>query len=338
MTTDKLLKDLQAVTADLHRVNPWIGLFRFGLIGAVFLTLVAIAWSVQNPWMFGGVTAIAGFWYAFWLVCTHDMVHGALTGWGWFDRPLARLISYPMLWPLGLYAELHRLHHAWNGIDLRDPERVQWTWEEYQAAHPLLRWYVRHQWTIDIFILGGVGLILKTWIHALQLRHSVPRIHRQMVVDLSGMVLMQSLLLTLALLHGRAMQYVVFWFILERVIGIVMQTRDHLEHYALWGKTVGHQVTQLYASRNLHALQLTGWLMGGLNHHAVHHAFPEIPFNALPEAFQRIQAVLKQHGLPPMSVEPGYLEAAFYFSQNPSLIGQTKSMYVGGRDRMILIG
>jgi hypothetical protein len=38
---------------------------------------------------------------------------------------MPRLLSWPMLSPYGLYAELHRLHHGWNGIDLRDPERVQ---------------------------------------------------------------------------------------------------------------------------------------------------------------------------------------------------------------------
>jgi hypothetical protein len=47
--------------------------------------------------------------------------------------------------------------------------------------------------------------------------------------------------------------------------------------------------------------------MGGLSYHAVHHAFPGIPFNRLPEAFKRIQGVLQQQGLPLMQLEEGYL-------------------------------
>ncbi len=49
--------------------------------------------------------------------------------------------------------------------DLRqvDPERVQWTDAEYQRANPFLRWYVRHQWGVDVFGLGGIGLIVKTF-------------------------------------------------------------------------------------------------------------------------------------------------------------------------------
>ena len=94
--------------------------------------------------------------------------------------------------------------------------------------------------------------------------------------------------LTLAIVHQQLWCYLLFWLILERTIGIVLQTRDHLEHYALWGNFKNHQLTQPYASRNLQTSFPVGWLMGGLNYHAVHHAFPEIPFNELPTAFERI--------------------------------------------------
>jgi fatty acid desaturase len=43
--------------------------------------------------------------------------------------------------------------------------------------------------------------------------------------------------------------------------------------------------------------------MGGLNYHA----FPDIPFNRLPAAFDCIQAVLQRNGLPLMLQGKGYL-------------------------------
>lgn len=338
MATASLTKDLQTATADLHQVNPLAGLWRFNILGVMTLSLVILAWSSDREFVFWSVTPLIGIVYAFWLVCTHDAAHHTLTGWRWFDMLMPRLISYPMLWCYGLYAEIHRLHHGWNGVDLRDPERVQWTQDKYQRANPLMKWYVQHQWAIDIFVLGGTGLILKTFANALRFQARVPRIRLQLLVDGIGIVPAQSLILTLLVLQGEAVwRYLCFWFVIERVAGAMMQTRDHLEHYALWGKANGFQLTQLYACRNLKTHALVGWLMGGLNYHAVHHAFPSIPFNQLPEAFDRMQTVLLQHNLPAMSQGAGYWQEALYLSQHPALIGEPDPANVTGRHDMIPI-
>ncbi|UKO99882.1 fatty acid desaturase family protein [Nostoc sp. UHCC 0870] len=335
-THTNISTDLQQVTADLHQVNPGVGLLRFSLVGLVFISCVALAWLMQNNILFVSATIIAGISYCFWLVCTHDMSHCTLTGWIWFDTVIPRLISWPMLWPYSLYAELHGLHHGWNGSDFRDPERVQWTWQEYQQAHPILQWYVRHQWGCDIFLLGGLGLIIKTFMMAVRLQNLSSRMRRQLLLDVSGMLMIQVVLLTIVILHGELLRYILFWVMMERVIGIIMQTRDHLEHYALWGKFTNHQLTQLYTSRNLRTIPLLGWFMGGLNYHAVHHAFPGIPFNQLPAAFERVQGVLVKHGLPPMQLDSGYIKSSYELSHHPSLIGEATTSEICG-DRMMLI-
>jgi fatty acid desaturase len=51
------------------------------------------------------------------------------------------------------------------------------------------------------------------------------------------------------------------------------------------------------------SVQGMGWLVGGLHYHGVHHAFPGLPFYRLPEAFQRVQAVLSRHKQPAMVVD-----------------------------------
>lgn len=89
----------------------------------------------------------------------------------------------------------------------------------------------------------------------------------------------------------------------------------------MWGRTGGYQLTQLYSCRNLETYAWVGWLMGGLDYHAVHHAFPDIPFDRLPEAFERIQAILQRHGLPLMVRGKGYLPETLELSQQPSTIG-----------------
>ncbi|HEY9624427.1 MAG TPA: fatty acid desaturase [Crinalium sp.] len=330
-----LNRDLRLAVADLETVNPWMGVYRFSILGIVFLGLVALAWTAPNMAGFLGYTAIAGIFYAFWLICTHDATHHTLTGWAWFDEGAPRLISWPMVWPYGAYSYLHHLHHAWNGIDLRDPERVQWAIAEYQQAPPWQQWYVRHQWWIDLFVLGGLGLIAKTTLHALRLKSQTPVLQRHLWLDGLGILVVQASLTLIAIGHHRLLDYILFWIVLERVIGILLQTRDHLEHYALWGSTAGHQLTQLYACRNLDTHPVMAWLMGGLNDHAVHHAFPSIPFNHLPEAFCRTTAILQQHGWPPLLREQGYLQETLRLGSRPCLIGAPQPADPTGRYHMI---
>lgn len=338
--TNQLIKELYATTHDLHQVQPIVGFLRFSSIGALFLSFVVLAWSSVNPVVFVLATGLAGVLYAFWLICTHDMLHHTLTGWVWFERIAARLISYPMMWPYGLYAELHRLHHGWNGNDLRDPERVQWTWEEYQQASPLGQWYVRHQWAIDILVLGGFGMIGKTVVKAVQLQAVVPRIRTQFWVDCLGIVTIQGLLVSIVVMQGQGMRYLLFWLILERVIGVITQTRDHIEHYGLWEKPAysqiaQHQLTQLYTCRNLQTSPLVVWLMGGLPYHAIHHAFPDIPFNRLSTAFERVQTVLQSSNLPALPLEEGYLKTTLALSQAPSLISAPRSVAATEHNPMV---
>lgn len=330
-----LTRDLRLAVMDLETVNPWQGLGRFGGLGAVVFSLAAIAWSTPSLPLFLGTTAIAGVVYAFWLICTHDATHRTLTGWQWFDAWMPRLISWPMLWPYDTYAQLHRLHHAWNGVDLRDPERVQWTVAEYQHAQPWQQWYVRHQWAIDLLVLGGAGLIVKSVLHAIHLGRQVPALHRALLWDGVGVLIVQAGFILLAISHHRLPHYLLFWVVLERVIGVLLQARDHLEHYALWGSTTGHQLTQLYACRNLETHPAVAWLVGGLNDHAIHHAFPSIPFNQLPEAFRRIEQVLQQHHLPSMARDAGYVQATLHLGTHPSLIGEAQPADLTGRYQMI---
>ncbi|MEB3336638.1 MAG: fatty acid desaturase [Leptolyngbyaceae bacterium] len=315
--------DLRASIADLESVNPWVGLWRFVLLGTLCLSFGILAWLSPNLFLFLSYTAIAGVIYAFWLVCTHDAAHHTLTGWQWFDEGMSRLISYPMLWPYGTYVQLHRLHHAWNGIDLRDPERVQWTMSEYQQAQPWQQWYVRHQWIIDIFGLGGFGLIAKMVSNGMRFRPLLPALQRSLLIDGLGIFVIQTSFAMIAILQGRFGHYLLFWLVLERVIGIIVQVRDHLEHYGLWNTQNGHRLTQLYACRNLNTSTWVAWLMGGLNDHAVHHAFPKIPFNHLSIAFHRIQGVLERHQLPTMSRGNGYIREALHLSSQPLFISGT---------------
>lgn len=317
-----ITQELQQATSDLHQINPIIGLLRFTIIGLTFFSLLTIAWLVPIGINFFLVAILAGIFYSFWLICTHDMTHQTLTGWKWFDGFIPRFISWPILSPYGIYSELHLLHHSWNGINLKDPERVQWTKQEYENANRIIKWYVNNQWILDIFIFGGVGLIVKNLIKGWQFKH-LANVRRQLWLDILGMCVFKGSLLTVVIYYQQLGKYLLFWLILERVIGIILQTRDHLEHYGKWekwGRFKNHQLTQFYTGRNLQTYPFIGWLMGGLNYHSVHHGFPDIPFYHLPTAFDRIQPILQKYDFPVMELDDGYLRSAYLLSQRTLLI------------------
>ena len=301
---------LQKAVADLQSVNFWQGFRRFSILAIAVLSCLTLAWTTGSEMGFWLWTVLGGIFYAFWLICTHDTTHHTLLGLPTLEEILARIISWPMLWPVGVYSELHRLHHGWNGLDLRDPERYQWSEQEYEQASPLVQWYIRHQWVINIFVLGGWGIIVKTLVDGRRFQGILPRLKFQLFVDLLGMILVQVCLITVVVLtHTSVWRYLLFWVCLERVVGAIAQVRAHLEHYGLWRQMGGHLTTQLYSSRNLQAAHWFGWLIGGLNYHAVHHAFPSIPFDQLSEAYERVQVVLDKHGMPAVEMEQGYLSA-----------------------------
>ena len=316
-----LFQDLRKALAPLEIVNPLQGLGRISIIGTICLLMTYQAWlSASNLVIFSIFSIFAAIFYAFLLVCTHDAIHHTLTGWIWFDEIIARIIAYPILWAVGSYSELHDLHHGWNGINLQDPERVQLTKSESENLSWRKQWYFENQWLIDIFICGSLGLIIKAFQKAWQHQSDRPGLRQQLLIDSTGMVLVHIMLLTWVINHHLLWYYALFWLIVERIVGMILQTRDHIEHYGKWQTVGGQQLTQLYATRNLRVHSMVSWLMGGLNYHGVHHAFPRIPFNHLAEAYKIIEDYLQKYDLPPMDIEDGYIKTALKLSKKPTLI------------------
>ena len=189
----QLVRALRAAVADFGVRSPWPGLVRVVVLGAIAWGSVAIAWRQPLGGGFAIWSAIAAIFYAFWLTCTHEAAHHTLTGWARFDEAIARAISWPSFWPVGTYSVLHRLHHSWNGRNLDDPERTEWTQAEYDRAGLLAQWYVRHQWWIDVLGCGAIGLIAKIFRHGLRQLHVQSRLRSQLASDVAGIAIFQAI-------------------------------------------------------------------------------------------------------------------------------------------------
>lgn len=304
---DRML--VQAV-AELH--GPPTAKERLATAGRLLALSLVLAAGAVVYWMLPacawGVVALitAGVAYSFLLIASHEMVHGTFWGQRSLDFGLGCLLSWPMAWPFATYARLHRLHHRWNGIDARDPERTQSLPQDPLAASPFGRWLEHHPFAVRCLLLGGVGLILDTARKGWQLRGVDPRLKAAQRVDAAGVLLVHAAMFTLAISQGVVMRYLFFWIVLERVIGAVVQYRGLVEHHGLWeraqradgGGVLPHRFRQLATSRDVASGVWLNALMGGLPHHSTHHAFPALPSARLPEASARIHALLVSHQRP----------------------------------------
>ena len=308
-----LIRDLCSAVVDLG-ATPTVGERCWALLRLIALTGALIAgvmlfWSLPLGLPAFAVLVLSGVIYSLLFIAIHEMVHGTFLGWRRFETVLACLLSWPMSWPHLTYTRLHRLHHRWNGLDPRDPERTDVLPAERLRAGPLRSWIHRHVLLWRIVVLAGLGFIIDTACKGKQLQSVDHGLAQAQRIDGIGVVLVHSVAISLAVVHGQLWRYVLLWLVLERVIGAFLQFRGLVEHHGLWHSEGPPLLTQLYSTRTVNAGVLLNALMGGLPHHCAHHAFPWIPSSRLPVATQRIAAVLERHGAQPIPTLKTYGEA-----------------------------
>jgi fatty acid desaturase len=301
---------LVKAVADLH--GPPTRVERLASAGRLLALMLLLVAATAAYWLlpmgFAGCLALllAGVAYSLLLIATHEMVHGTFLGLRSLEYGLACLLSWPMAWPFATYARLHLLHHRWNGVDGRDPERTQHLPDAPLPASPLAGWLQRHPFALRCLLLGGVGLIVDTARQGWRLRAVDQRLDQARRLDGAGVILLHSCLLALTVHQGVLLRYALFWLVLERVIGAVVQYRGLVEHHGLWRQPAGHsgadrlpqRLLQLATSRDVASGPWLNALMGGLPHHSTHHAFPALSTARLPEATVRLHAVLRSHAWP----------------------------------------
>lgn len=305
---DRLMTEsIEAEVLPLFEVNTALGWLR--LLGLLVPALACLWMYWQEPRLLGALPwlVVATGLYALVLISTHDISHGTLLGQHNLEQALGCALSWPVGWPYLTYRNLHMLHHRMNGMDLRDPERREPTSDEAADVHPLRRWHFRHPFWGSALLMGGAQLIGSMFWFGWKLRHDHSRLLRGMRIDAIGIVVIQTLMFSVALRQGELLRLLLMLLVVERIVGAVMQVRGMIEHHGLWQPETTYELTQLYTSRNIAAGSVVNVLMGGLPHHSLHHAYPSIPYNNLPEASRIASRVLEEHGKPRLPTVSSYL-------------------------------
>lgn len=312
---------LSKAIADLQITRPGPGLWRYlASMSLMFISLAIAFNSGLDGSMFYVGAVLAGVFFAAVGVTTHDAIHHTLTGVSWFDEVSARVGTWGVLWPHGVYSELHKLHHKMNGVDVRDPERVTYTSEEYELASALKKFVIRNQLWLAVFVGGGIGMIIGHLLRARGfLKHS-KALRRELFFDIVGIGAVNGLLYGLAAAHGELTKALILYIIVERIGGGLIQFRAHIEHYGLAGKRANYFSTQLHACRNIQTNAVMSWLFNGLNFHSIHHAFPKVPFYHLEEAHVRMSKMLDDEGAQSMPQARGYIKTFLSLAKSMHLI------------------
>ena len=314
---------LNHLVAELHHMNPWPGLVKIFTLGFLVSLFGILTWTSVTTLPFVFFSTLFGFTYASLMITTHDGLHHTLTGWVPFDEAFSRLISYPMLWPHGLYSELHKVHHRMNGHDSQDPERVSPTKTEYAQASRFGKWKIRHQWGWKILFEGGLGFIAHHISQGMKLSAQYPLIRRAFKWDLLGIITVNGIILGFVHSQGLLVRYLLFFFIVERIVGMVQQFRSQIEHYGLWKEGDSPLEVQLFNSRNIETSPWVSYYFNHLNFHSVHHGFPRIPFYALKTAHQKLSQYFESHGKE-LPSSRSYLRTAWQLSKTTKLVDQIK--------------
>ena len=312
-------QELASLVRDLHDQNGTRGGMKFVGFALLSLTLLGITLAQANLFLVAFFGVVLGIVYASFMILTHDAIHHTLTGNRFLDELLPRLMSWPMLWPHGAYAALHKLHHSMNGRDEDDPERCHMTIEEYERANRLERLVARHQLLYRVFVSGGVGMIVHLVRQTCHFGDKSAHIKRALYWDGAGILATAVIFYGTAAYFGMAVKLFLVWVILERTVGGVQQLRSHLEHYGLWDRYPSFIESQIYNTRNLRTNSVTSFYFNGLNYHSVHHAFPSIPFYHLREAHRRISQYCRTKGVP-LHEEAGYARAAMSIIRKPRFV------------------
>jgi fatty acid desaturase len=225
------------------------------------------------------------------LVTGHDCIHRTYTGLKSFDDRWPLFWSYMVYWPHRTYGEIHRLHHLLLGRDPEDPERPTFMKAEFEQSGRMKRWYIRHQWLINIFIFAGLGFIVRQWLIGWRLSAKYPQMKNAMREDARGIALFLTVPVTAAIYFGVLPKFILTYFIVERIAGGLLQMRALAEHYGLWeARHADETYRQAMSSRNIKASWFTRWLFNDLCFHSVHHVYPSIPWYRLGEAHLTLPA------------------------------------------------
>ncbi len=256
----------------------------FGAILLVGLGIGLVASRFGAMWALP-LMAAQGWLIAFLFMPLHETAHKTAFASGWANGLVGRICAVTIVWPYEYYILFHWAHHRHTQDPERDPELVAGTSVPTSTSGLVV-------------FFSGVRQVFRRG--ALLMRHAftgevsaawVPAGKRKVVVrEARWMAALYVALIGASLTSGSALLLWV-WFA-PLVIGQAF-LRPYLlaEHSAC-----GHTRDAFENTRTTFTAGLVRWFTWNMPYHTEHHAYPNIPFHALPQLHDLVEGRLQHRG------------------------------------------
>ncbi|WP_299618755.1 fatty acid desaturase [Pelagibius sp.] len=223
-----------------------------------------------HPLVYAAALLGHGIALAFLFAPLHETIHRTAFESRWLNDGLARICGLVLLLPPSYFRLFHFQHHRFTQDPERDPELAR-------PAIDSLRAYLLHVSGLPYW-RERIGTLLK---HALGRVDEgfIPARQRREIANEARAYLAVYCLLAGASLAAGSMLLLALW-VLPLLLG---QPALRLFLMAEHGGCP-RSADMLVNSRTTHTLRPLQWLSWNMNRHSAHHAYPAVPFHALPDA------------------------------------------------------
>lgn len=269
-------------------------LLRFGITFSLWLLAGAsVVWTWDSHWW-----ALLASHFVFGLFCMsmfaalHESGHGTAFKSKKLNRLVATIAGIAHLYPYYIFRELHFAHHRYTHIPGKDPEISIGD----QAAPTILTnppIYLAFLTGIP-YLLLKVNLILLGMVgtpEPIRKRFTTyirPKMRSKIAIECFFTTLIYGSIIFLAIFVHAG-----FWGIFTgQVVGHgLLSMYLVFEHNGL-----PHEGNILERTRSIQTNQLVNFLLWNMPYHAEHHAYPAVPFHALPSLHEELKTELKHQG------------------------------------------
>ncbi len=271
--TDTRLKADVLVPLAVKRDAPAIAR-AFGHLGAIVALGTALWWLRDTIWWIP-LTLVLGYPVAFLFNALHETAHQTAFRTRALNRWLGHLAGFAVVLPYEYYRAFHWDHHRYTQDPARDPElsfaqpssAASLAW--YVAGAPV--WYGRVRMLV---VHGLAGRVTERW---------VPDDRRSLIVREARWYLAGYSVIAVASVAAQSLAAVWLW-LLPLIAGQWL-----LRPYLLSEHTgCAHTPDMLENTRTTLTNPLVHFFAWNMPYHAEHHAYPAVPFHALP----RLHALL----------------------------------------------
>jgi fatty acid desaturase len=248
----------------------------------------ALLWRLRRTPFVLPLIVVHGYVLAFVFCAFHEAAHRTAFRTRWLNAAMGTLAGFLIFWPYRNYRVFHWEHHRYTQDPGRDPEL-------YFAKPASLGAYV--------FALTGIPNLRRRLADLLRLAAGradrpwmAPAERRPLVAEARAYLAVYAVVVALSVLSGSPVALLV-WIVPFLVGQVFLRPYLLAEHTGC--ATVRDCLENTRTTLTLALVRLFAWNMP---YHAEHHAYPAVPFHALPQLHDRVRGKIA-------NLEPGYLAA-----------------------------